>query len=168
MTGCKTCSRCNHALPLDQFYKGSASQGKMSWCKVCANAYKVDDHKKNPKKRRDIDAKRLASPKGRAGNIYRAARRRALAKGIYFSLSVSRIERALVLGVCERTGVEFDLSRPEGVSRNPYAASIDRIDPFLGYTDENVQIVVSMYNLGKSQFSDAEFITFCKIVAARH
>lgn len=167
MTECKTCSRCNQSLPLTDFYKGNASYGKMSWCKVCSNTYKSEYHKKNTEKRRAIDAKRLASPVGRAGNIYRAARRRSLAKGIEFSVSLARIERALVLGICERTGIAFDLSRPDGVSRNPYAASIDRIDPFLGYTDGNVQIVVSMYNLGKSQFTDAEFVAFCKMVAER-
>ena len=167
MSDCKVCSKCSQSLPLCSFYKGNASYGKMSWCKDCARIYAREDHRKNPEKRRAIDRKRLASPVGRAGNIYRAARRRALAKGVEFSVSLARIERALVLGVCEKTGIPFDFSAPDGVSRNPYAASIDRIDPFDGYTDSNVQIVVSMYNLGKSQFTDAEFVAFCKIVAAR-
>ena len=168
MTDCKICSRCNQSLPIEGFHKGNASYGKMSWCKKCANAYKVEAHRKNPEKRQAFDTKRLASPVGRASNIYRAAKRRALAKGVDFSVSICRIEQAVVDGVCERTGISFDLTKPELLSRNPYAASIDRIDPFKGYTDDNVQIVVSMYNLGKSQFSDDQFIAFCKIVAERY
>jgi len=161
----KLCTRCKQTKVLEKFYKGHASHGRMSWCKTCSNAYKVAEHKKNPEKSRQRDTTRLASPVGRAGNIYRAAKRRALLKNILFNVSLARIEVALLLGKCERTAIPFDLSKPNKLSRNPYSPSIDRIDPFKGYTDDNVQIVVGMYNLGKSQYSDSEFIAFCKIVA---
>ena len=111
---------------------------------------------------------RLRSITGRANNLHRSAKRRALSKNLPFSLSIGKILLALTLGTCTRTGIKFDMSRPDVFrSRNPFVPSIDRIDSTKGYTDENTQVVVAIYNLGKSQFTDDEFISFCKIVAKK-
>ena len=163
----KICRKCSVEKSLDDFYKGNASQGKMTWCKECSHKYQVERHKQFPERQKQRDSKRLTSPKGRADNLYRAAKRRALEKNLEFSLTLARIEVALFIGVCERTNIAFDLSQPAEVSRNIYAPSIDRKDAFKGYTDDNVQVVVSAYNAGKGQYTDDEFIAFCKIVAER-
>ena len=163
----KHCTACHKLKPLTDFYAGNAASGRMSWCKTCSHKYRREYNIKNPeglKRRNDM---RLRSIKGRADNLFRSAKRRALAKNLDFNLSIGRIVMALTLGVCERTGIRFDMSRPEQFrSRNPFVPSIDRINASLGYTNDNIQIVVAIYNLGKSQFTDDEFIAFCKIVAA--
>lgn len=48
---------------------------------------------------------------------------------------------------CELTGLSF-MSDADGFNRvNPYAPSFDRIDPSLGYTKENVRIVIFAINV---------------------
>jgi len=49
---------------------------------------------------------------------------------------------------------------------NPYAPSIDRIDPSLGYVPDNCRIVCQRYNLWKGQAADdKEIIEFARLVA---
>ena len=52
----------------------------------------------------------------------------------------------------------------KGTKRNLHGPSIDRIDNNKGYTTDNCQIVCNMYNTGKGQHTDLEFLDFCKKV----
>lgn len=70
-------------------------------------------------------------------------------------------------GYCEATGIPFDLTgitRITNHAKNPYVPSIDRIDSSKPYLKENVQIVVYMYNVCKSEFTHEDVIKFCKAV----
>lgn len=67
---------------------------------------------------------------------------------------------------CSKTGKKFVLY-PELKSRNysnrePYSASIDRIDNNRGYTKDNVQFVCWIYNLCKNNWTDKEVLDFCQ------
>lgn len=166
---CKVCTRCNNVKSIDSFYKGTASFGKMSWCKQCSNEYKKKYNAEHYVERRQtLDKWRYESIIGRSQSLMNAARRRASVKNLEFSLTKERIYFALRMGLCEVTKIPFQMERDVTIktSRHPFSPSIDRKDPFRGYTDDNIQIVVSIYNLGKSQFSDEQFLNFCKLVAA--
>lgn len=79
-------------------------------------------------------------------------KRRAKRKGIAFTLTLDRVRSAIESGVCEVTGIKFDLESYGPKKRSPWAPSVDRINPELGYTDDNVRVVVTIYNLAKSNF----------------
>jgi len=66
-------------------------------------------------------------------------------------------------GVCEATGLQFDLS-VEGVHKkmNPFAPSIDRINNDLGYTEDNCQMVIWIYNCSKNTFDPKDLYKMCK------
>jgi len=61
----------------------------------------------------------------------------------------------LNVGVCERTGIKFELVH--GSVRHPYGPSVDRIDANGFYSDENVQIVCWAYNVGKAEMTDEKY-----------
>lgn len=74
------------------------------------------------------------------------------------------IEEKILNGYCEATGIPFDLeTRTADIhASNPWVPSIDRIDSSLPYSKSNVQIVVYMYNVCKSEFKKEDVIKFCK------
>ena len=47
------------------------------------------------------------------------------------------------------TGIEFDLSFGKAHAR-PFGPSLDQIKPGAGYTEENTQVVVWIYNAAKT------------------
>ena len=79
-------------------------------------------------------------------------KRRCHVTGVHFSLTPEDIEPALRKGHCSVTDIEFDLSINRG--RLPFGPSIDRIDPSLGYTPGNIQMVVWIYNMAKSTWGN--------------
>lgn len=64
---------------------------------------------------------------------------------------------------CALTG--WDISFPECGLPHYVPASIDRIDSNLGYTKDNIQLVVRKVNMMKQQYTQEEFIEVCKAVA---
>ena len=53
-------------------------------------------------------------------------------------------------------------------STDPYAPSIDRIDNSLGYTKDNIRVVLWAVNVGRMDFSDETYIAVCAAVARAH
>ena len=70
-------------------------------------------------------------------------------------------------GYCEVTGIKFDLEtevRPSAHAKNPWVPSIDRIDSSKPYLKNNVQIVVFMYNVCKSEFAYEDVVKLCNAI----
>jgi hypothetical protein len=62
---------------------------------------------------------------------------------------------------CAVTGVEFKIvDVKEGSYRSPFTPSPDRIDNSRGYEPDNVQWVVLIYNVMKSDFQDEDVAQF--------
>lgn len=79
------------------------------------------------------------------------------------------LEEKINAGVCEVTGIAFDLHgqfSETAHAKNPWVPSLDRIDSSLPYTKNNVQLVVYMYNVCKAEFSHRDVVSFCRAVAA--
>lgn len=88
-----------------------------------------------------------AQPVVRGRAAFVAARQRAKASGLPFSLSESWIEDRIVAGRCELSGIEFTYGRsPKGCRNNPFAPSVDQIVPGLGYTEANSRLVLAALN----------------------
>lgn len=79
------------------------------------------------------------------------------------------LEEKILAGVCEVTGIPFDLTSQTSNTvhaKNPWVPSIDRIDSSKPYAKDNVQLVVYMYNVCKAEFAHADVVKFCRAVAA--
>lgn len=76
------------------------------------------------------------------------AQRRCRRKGLPFDLTMDwALQQAEAQGFrCCLTGIEFFAKHPGRSARNPYAPSVDKIDPRGGYTQANVRIVVFAVN----------------------
>lgn len=55
-------------------------------------------------------------------------------------------------GRCQVTGIPFEYPLREKGSRNPFAASIDRVDSTRGYSPDNVRLVISVLNLAMNEW----------------
>lgn len=173
----KICRKCKIEKDISCFSTASRNiGGKTHSCKTCQAAYRkfrrYDELRREQDDYKEYNHKRnkayIATPKGRAHYLIIAAKKRAIEKNLPFNLTVEYVQVVIFIGICQRTGIKFDLETKGRAIRNAYAPSIDRIDSSKGYTIDNTQIVCDMYNHGKGQHSDEEFIKFCHIVAAKN
>ena len=67
--------------------------------------------------------------------------------------------------VCNLTGESIRFQKVGKYQAAP--ASIDRIDSRLPYRADNIQIVLRRINMMKKEYSQAEFIRLCQLVAIR-
>ncbi|MHC2867923.1 hypothetical protein ACVIYH_009056 [Bradyrhizobium diazoefficiens] len=79
----------------------------------------------------------------------KGARQRAATKGIQFDLSTDWVLEQVEAQnfKCCLTSIPFYMATESKSFRNPFAPSIDRIDPSGGYTKTNVRIVVFAINV---------------------
>lgn len=170
----KICGKCFSVKNDKQFYKGKT--GLHAWCIECNKLYKIENkekiaaqknhhHKLNKNEHNQSCRNYRSTSIGRAKDLFRSAKKRAIDKKIEFNICFEQVLVLVLIGKCSKSGICFDLSKPvEKIKRKPFAPSLDRIDSFKGYTPENIQIVCNLYNAGKGQHTDEEFIEFCKKV----
>lgn len=91
----------------------------------------------------------------------RSARTRAKKKDIPFSLTRHWIEDRLRAGHCEATGIRFSF---KSSYLNPFGPSLDRVDSSLGYTPDNVQVVVWAYNNAKGPWDSSVLTTIAEAI----
>lgn len=106
---------------------------------------------------------------GRAGLLVWFAQKRAAANGMDFNLVKEGIAGRILNGVCEATGLPFDLEPgPDKHHANPWAPSLDRKDSRKGYTVDNVQVVCAAYNYAKSEWTDDVLLKLARAIVAKH
>lgn len=105
----------------------------------------------------------------RAQRLYGNAQKRAKSQGwVEPDFGSSWIEEKIRAGSCEVTGIPFDLDTQVSDTvhaKNPWVPSIDRIDSAKPYSRDNVQLVVYMYNVCKSEFNHKDVVKFCRAIA---
>jgi len=99
------------------------------------------------------------NPQVIASILITRARRRAQKKKIPFDLTAEFVAEKIAKGKCEVTGIEFVFDKRKESHGSPFFPSIDRISSADGYTQNNIQIVVYIYNLAKSDFTHQDVIT---------
>lgn len=68
-------------------------------------------------------------------------------------------------GICPYTGIKMEISRTsqdEDVKKTPTKASLDRINPKIGYIKGNVEFVCYCINVMKNDFTKEETLEFIK------
>jgi hypothetical protein len=119
-----------------------------------------------PEYNEQIKVRRRTDPKFLAYAMWNGARGRAKRLGIEFTLSRELVERGVLSGKCEVTGLEFDHSL-RNKRTGPFAPSIDRKNPKVGYTDDNCQIVCWLYNRAKGDGNHAEVMMLVEALHAK-
>jgi hypothetical protein len=111
----------------------------------------------------EAQRRRYYTPRGRLLMILNSVKGRAKSKGLDYDLSPEWILNKWeeCEGKCEITGIEF-VFRDEGNRANPYSLSLDRVDNTKGYTKENVQLVVWIYNAAKATGTHEQVVNFSK------
>ena len=122
--------------------------------------------------RKKIANKRHLSPHYRAQTLYWAAHRSARKHGIPFVLDVEWIEKKLIAGVCEVSGIPFAFkslnTKRGGVgSQNPFGPTLDRTMIHKGYLKSNVKVVIWMYHAGKQSVSHETVMQLCRALVRK-
>lgn len=145
--GCRECTRSYHASVSTDFRKAfKASRNR-------------ERYHNDPEYRDRINsslAKYWQTNKGRADRLWRGAvkNKRRWVEGS--TLTFEHVLKGVERGTCAVTGMAFDFKPPTNSQYNPYAPSLDRINPKLPYTNENVRVVIWQYNLMKGEISDTD------------
>ena len=97
--------------------------------------------------------------------LLKVSKKRAKGNGWHFDLDRSWLFSKLEQGVCEASGLPFELDFKQSTSsrllRSPWGPSIDRLNSNFGYTKENCRVVCTIYNLLKSTGTDAHVEEIC-------
>jgi hypothetical protein len=120
-----------------------------------------------------LEAKRLlsvklarekrSSPKGRAQSLVAAAQCRANENGGKLTITWQDIAKRIEKGVCEITGLPFDLKPPKGTRHNPYSPSLDRIDSRnKDYSPDNVRVVLTAVNIAIGEYGLEKILPILK------
>lgn len=88
--------------------------------------------------------------------LLRSARSRAAKAGLPCTITAEWIKSRLEAGRCEVTGIPFARAR---AMHCPWSPSLDRIVGKLGYTPENVRLVIWAYNAAKGGWTDEDTLT---------
>lgn len=88
-------------------------------------------------------------------------------RGLPLDIDVPWIQKRLEGGVCEALGIPFDFTPARAPNRpNMFSPSLDRRDSRLGYTKDNVRVVVWIYNQLKSDYQESEVDEFLRLVSS--
>jgi hypothetical protein len=183
INGMKCCGSCNDNKSLLEYSYRKDRKCFSNSCKKCVAAkatlwrqnnkeqrnataliYRVNNPEKCSKWNRDARA-RIST---RANILFHSAKLRAEKKSLGFNITKEYIFLILTIGYCQKTGFRFQFGKNETSLRHPFAPSIDRQNNSLGYTFDNIQIVCNMYNTGKGEANEIDFLAMCLAVVERN
>lgn len=184
----KICSKCLEEKLISEFHKNNGGKyGVRSVCKDCQNKETSKWAKNNPEKQKErckiwvrANQQRLAdwrkiydSEKNRdrvyddisyTRSLLSNLKTRSKKKNLDFNLDLEYLLPLIKPMICNKTGVKlvrgFNGYLEKGYK--PNLLSIDKINPLLGYTKGNVQIVCWWYNVCKQNWTEEEVIIYAK------
>ena len=146
------CSDCGNEKPVSEFSLTGWKKTYRSVCKVCRN-----------KLAREFQQMRKGSTATRASKLVAAAKSRAAIKGLPFELTVEWVQAALDMGVCEATGIAFDLM----ASRGWNTPSLDQVQAGCGYTKANTRVVLFGLNAACGNWGENRVIEMANAIMKR-
>lgn len=179
----KICKDCGQEKPVDDFPTVSTTTNGVKYtsrrhrCRKCHQTKFQDlrnaDNRERYKALKEAGAtvqelRRIKDPISYyVTTMLASAKARSKQKGLPCDLDREWIEKRILVGVCEVTGLPFDMANANrgDKSKSPWAPSCDRIDNSKGYTKDNVQVVVWLYNAAKGESNRDEFMTLVKALA---
>lgn len=121
----------------------------------CSNAVRQAAYAaRQPAETRATWRKYFYTEKGTITSLLGGAMDRSKRDGLPYHLDRKWLEKKLKPMLCEMTGLPLERG-PRGKFRtNPFAPSLDRIDPRLGYVKSNVRVIAFIVNRSRSDFGD--------------
>lgn len=162
----KICTRCNTEKDVSQFTFKFTENRYTAGCKECL-AIRVRAWRSTSGGKERVRNYRT-SPHGKAVRLMVEAKERAADKNLPLTIDVPWIRARIAAGKCQVTEIPFDME-PAGNSlgARAFGASLDRITPKLGYTPENTQVVVWIYNRAKGVQGHAEVMKLAEALCQR-
>ena len=133
----KRCCHCKTEKPLFQFPRNASKKdGYANQCKACK-------------------AKHNTTIKGKSSRLLSGCISRVKDTQALVTITREWIEARLSTGKCELTGLPFSFQGRGAFTRQPYAPSIDRKDPFdQNYTPENCRVVLWAVNCTFAEYGE--------------
>jgi hypothetical protein len=137
------CSRCGEAKAFSSFAKTGYKGRYRTICKTCRNV-----------EAREYHTIRRISTTLRSSRLLAAAKSRSQKHELSFDLDRDWVQKRLDYGMCEATGIPFDMSMRRGWN----TPSLDRINPVLGYTKENTRLVLFALNAACGDWGEEKLL----------
>lgn len=169
----RKCSACGEEKPASEFSLRPSRPGGLEYrCKPCKRQQGLDWVKAHPEKYKEqyerAFRKNYPTPFGRARYMYNTARVHARTYGVPFDMSAAWILAKINVGICEVTGLPFDLTCwGKGQKSNAFGPSLDRIDPALGYVESNLRVVIWIYNRARGACQDEALLRMSRAMVAK-
>lgn len=166
--GAKRCSRCKESKSISDFSPSKKhNDGAAGWCKRC-KAQSETERRARPEAmaryRDQYDNNRAF----RAASLVRAIQKRCRRERIPFALTPEWLTAKLEAGHCELTGIPFVFPVKNSLRADPYAPSVDRINPKNGYVPDNCRVVLFSVNLAISDWGLDVTLHICEALLSRH
>ena len=139
----KWCPKCEQEVPKSGWRKNARKRpdGRTYYdfrahCKDCESKQQRHDYRNDYNKR--------------AVKLLQGVRSRCKNKDLDYDLNTEWLVKVFNEGVCQVTGLPFEFevdSKCNGF--RSFTPSLDRTDPTKGYTEDNVKVVVWLYNAAK-------------------
>lgn len=123
---------------------------------------------RNPERSRNSWRQYALTEKGTITVLLNYARDRSKRQGLAFDLDREWLAAKLAVGTCELTGVGLERLSPGQHRTHPYAPSLDRIEPALGYTKPNVRLVCFAVNRARSDWGDEVLLRIAQALVKKH
>ena len=164
----RVCLACNDPVPTtrraDAVYCGSEPCER-----VRGAARQTAYYRRNPQFSQKRWRNYYRSDRGTITALLGNAKDRALRGGFEFDLDREFIATKLAAGVCEFTGLAFEREwSGENYRARPFAPSLDRIVPALGYVKSNVRMVCFAVNMALSDWGDEAFVKIAQAVVTKY
>ena len=171
-----TCNRCKQDKEISCFSnerRNVSNFGKRYQCKSCDSVMNKtwrENLSEDGKKKLYANNRKYyeGTLKGRVILLFNGILQRCKKSGHAVEIDANYIQSKLENGVCEATGFTFQYAKSEKGGITPFSPSVDRINSKDGYTEQNIQMVCSIYNIGKSHHDETDFIAMCMAVAERN
>ena len=148
----KKCSVCFTEQPEENFEKVNHKKGGFtrSYCRSCQQIKSNESKSKTP----EMYLK----------NTYNQLKSKRKDSAYEWNLEVEHLYALWNKqhGRCALSGHNMTWHRGSG--KTFYNASLDRKNPDLGYTPDNIQLVCTIVNMMKQSLSDVDFIWWCKSI----
>lgn len=85
-----------------------------------------------------------------------------------FDLDAAWLKEKLASGICELSGLQIERVAPGAYRTHPFAPSLDRIEPGLGYVKSNVRLVCFAVNRARSDWGDEVLMKIAIALSLKH
>lgn len=158
----RKCNECGMLKPLSEYYQSKTSSGGYrTKCKECVKSREMEAKKRVPAAERSAKFKSYRK-KNRAKALCSLAKHRAKKKGIQFSVRPDKIQARIDVGICELTGIPFNLDG----GKTWDSPSLDRIDSSKGYTEDNVRVVLYCVNVMANVWGECKILDIADAIRA--